>query len=70
MSKNLEALAIWGRLNPDGSRSHVFGKAEFDDCEDPEELLALTTARLGELSKPLITYQCTVIDLKAFWYRA
>jgi len=39
---------------------------EFDDCEDPVELLALTTARLGELSKPLITYQCTVIDLKAF----
>ena len=63
--ENLEALAIWGRLKPDGTRSHVFGKVEFDDCEDPEELLALTTAKLEELSQPLLTYQATVIDLKA-----
>ena len=63
--ENLEAKEIWGRLNPDGTRSHVFGKVEFDDVEDPEELLALTTAKLEELSQPLLTYQATVIDLKA-----
>lgn len=64
--ENLEALAIWGRLNPDGTRSHVFGKVEFDDVEDPEELLALTTAKLEELSQPIISYEASVIDLKAF----
>ncbi len=64
--ESLEAKEIWGRLNPDGTRAHVFGKVEFDDCEDPEELLQLTTAKLDELSKPLITYQATVVDLKAF----
>ena len=61
-------MQIWGRLNPDGTRSHVFGKVEFDDCEDPEELLALTTAKLEELSRPLLTYQATVIDLKALGF--
>ncbi len=64
--EDIEAKEIWGRLNPDGTRSHVFSKVEFDDCEDPEELLGLTMAKLEELSKPLITYEATVIDLKAF----
>lgn len=60
--EDLDALAIWGRLNPDGTRSHVFDKVEFDDCEDPEELLALTIEKLIELSQPLITYEATVTD--------
>ena len=61
--ENNEARAIWGRNNPDGTKSHIFSKVEYDDCEDPEELLQLTTAELAEVSKPLITYECGVIDL-------
>lgn len=64
--ENLEAKEIWGRLNPDGTRSHVFGKVEFDDVEDPYELLELTKEKLKELSQPHITYEAKVIDLKAF----
>lgn len=64
--ENLEAKEIWGRPNNDGTKSHVFSKVEFDDCEDPAELLQLTTAKLEELSEPLISYQATVVDLKAF----
>lgn len=66
--ENLEAKQIWGRLNPDGTKAHVFGKVEFDDCEDPEELLQLTIAKLEELSQPLISYQVTVVDLKALGF--
>lgn len=61
--EDVDALAIWGRNNPDGGKSHVFYKVEFDDCEDPEELLALTQAKLAELSKPLITYKCSVLAI-------
>ena len=64
--ENNDARLIWGRNNPDGSKSHVFGKVEFDDCEDKEELLELTKEKLKELSKPLITYEAKVVDLKAF----
>lgn len=66
--ENEEARLIWGRNNPDGTKSHVFGKVEFDDVEDPEELLRLTKEKLEELSKPLISYECKVIDLKAYGF--
>src|SRR5690606_8073795 len=66
--ENEEARLIWGRNNPDGTKSHIFGKVEFDDVEDPEELLRLTKEKLEELSKPLITYECKVIDLKAYGF--
>lgn len=66
--ENLYALAVWGRLQPDGSRAHVFGKVVYDQIEDPAELLALTTAKLAELSVPEINYTADVIDLKALGY--
>lgn len=66
--ENNDAKAIWGRNNPNGSKSHVFGKVEFDDCEDKEELLQLTLDKLEEVSKPLVTYEAKVIDLKAFGF--
>ena len=66
--ENLNALAIWGRLQPDGSRAHVYGKEVFDEVEDTAELLALTTAKLEELSVPEINYTADVIDLKALGY--
>lgn len=63
--ENLDAKAIWGRLNPDGSRSHVFGKEIFDDIEDMVELKAKTEDKLVELSQPMISYTADVLDLKA-----
>lgn len=66
--ENNDARLIWGRNNPDGSKSHVFGKVEFDDIEDKETLKQLTEEKLQELSQPLITYEAKVIDLKAFGF--
>ena len=66
--ENNDAREMWGRNDGNGNNVHVFGKVEFDDCEDKEELLDLTIAKLEELSQPLITYQAKVIDLKAFGF--
>ncbi len=66
--ENDDARLIWGRNNGDGTKAHIFGKVEFDDCEDPGELLELTQAKLQELSEPAITYEAKVIDLKAFGF--
>ncbi len=66
--ENIEARDIWGRNNGDGTKAHIFGKVEFDDCEDVGELLELTQAKLQELSEPAITYEAKVIDLKAFGF--
>lgn len=60
-----KGLATWGRPNGDGTKSHVFGKVDFDDIEDKEELYNATMERLLEISEPLITYEAKVIDLKA-----
>ena len=59
-----EVKERWGRLNPDGTKSHVFGKVEFDDIEDPEELLKLTWEEYQKRCEPLISYEGKVIDLK------
>lgn len=61
--ENNEARLIWGRPNGNGAKAHVFGKVEFDDCKDPEELLELTKKRLEEVSYPLVTYEVKIIDL-------
>lgn len=58
---NETAREIWGRNNQNGSKSHVFGKVEFDDCDDQVELLNRTLERLEEVSKPLITYKTRVL---------
>src|SRR5699024_5029175 len=65
--ENNEAKEVWGR-NDNGKKVHVFGKVEFDDCEDKKELLELTKEELDKLSKPLITYEAKIIDLKAFGF--
>lgn len=56
------ARNIWGR-GPAGSKVHVFGKVEFDDCNDKHLLLALTQAKLDEFSQPKITYEATIFDM-------
>lgn len=47
-------------------RKHIFGIADFDDCEDRAELLELTKAKLKELSKPKISYELSVEDISRY----
>ncbi|HHX11536.1 MAG TPA: hypothetical protein GX731_01845, partial [Clostridiales bacterium] len=60
---NSKGIDTWGRNNPDGIKTHVFASVEFDDVEDPAELLKLTKERLAEISQPQITYEAKVINL-------
>lgn len=59
--ENNESRELWGRLNPDGTRAHIFGKVEFDEIEDPQELLEATIEELEKISIPKITYKGEVI---------
>lgn len=57
------AKRTWGLPGPDGATVHVFGKVEFDDCEDPAELKRLTREALGRMSQPAVTYEADVMQL-------
>ncbi|MEG2932715.1 MAG: phage tail spike protein [Gordonibacter sp.] len=61
---NEEAKVLWGLPDGKGGTKHVFGKVEFNDCEDPAELLALTRAELPKVCTPKISYECSVSYLK------
>lgn len=58
-----EARLKYG-IGPD--RMHIFGIADFEDCEDKAELLELTKARLNEVSKPKISYELSVEDISRY----
>lgn len=58
-----EARLQWGVPDGSGGMLHSFGRVEFDDCEDPEELLRLTTAELENVKAPAVTY---TLDAAAF----
>lgn len=47
-------------------RKHIFGQADFPDCEDKHELLKLTKEKLKEVSKPKITYELKVEDISRY----
>ena len=47
-------------------RKHIFGQADFPDCEDKQELLKLTKEKLKEVSKPKITYELKVEDISRY----
>lgn len=47
-------------------RKHIFGIADFEDCEDRAELLELTKERLKQLSKPKISYELSVEDISRY----
>lgn len=47
-------------------RKHIFGQADFPDCEDKHELLRLTKERLKKVSKPKITYELKVEDISRY----
>ena len=52
------AREVWGRW--DAARAekvHAFGAVTFADCEDAEELLALTRAALAEAAAPKVSYE-------------
>lgn len=58
-----EAKLIWGLPDGKGGVKHTFGKVEFDDCEDPKELLELTKEALKIYSKPRVRYTGNVVAL-------
>lgn len=47
-------------------RKHIFGQADFPDCEDKHELLRITKEKLKEVSKPKITYEIKVEDISRY----
>lgn len=59
-----EARLRWGRWDAArGERAHAFGDVVFPDCEDPDELLALTRAELARRCHPRVSYECDVAML-------
>ena len=60
------ALAQWGYLNSDGSRSHRFGFYENNDIEDPNELIQVGWDYLQNsgITQPEVTYEMTVLTLE------
>lgn len=57
------ALADWGIPGPDGTKRHSAAAVDFPDCDDPEELLALTRAELAKRTRPTVSYTADVAAL-------
>lgn len=66
--ENNAARLKYGR-NSDKGKVHVFGKIEFDDITDKNELLAKTREELEKASTPKITYNATVEDLAKYGFK-
>lgn len=62
--EDLEARDLYGPVNPDGSRRHIFGKFE-SEISDREELLEATKAELKKAATPRVKYEAKVINLAA-----
>lgn len=60
------AKGIWGRNHSDGTKVNVYDIVYFDDISDPVELRSKTLEELDKRKTPKITYECKVIDLKAY----
>jgi phage minor structural protein len=59
-----DARLAWGRWNQERSqRVHSFGQVIFPNCEDPNELLALTREALATTCQPRVSYECDVAVL-------
>ena len=61
--EDAEALARWGIPDGQGGVKHAFGRVEFPDCEDMEELLALTTDYLQTVNAPRVEYVLEAVNL-------
>lgn len=60
-----EALNLWGVVGPDGTKVHAEGVVDFPDCEDKNELLALTKAALAQSAQPKVSYTADVAALRS-----
>jgi phage minor structural protein len=60
-----DARAVWGRWDvAREGRVHSFGDVVFPECEDADELLALTKAALSEACVLKVSYECDVAMLE------
>ena len=59
-----DALQRWGRPDGNGGKAHVFGKVDFPNCEDAQELLALTQVELERQCTPNVVYKADVVTLQ------
>jgi phage minor structural protein len=59
-----ENKEIWGRLDKNGNKVHKFSKIDFDEVEDPEELLQKTWEEYQKQCQPIISYEGKVINIK------
>lgn len=66
--EDAEALEQWGRPDGNSGKAHVFGKVEFSDCEDPEELLRLTKEEFGRRKAPKVSYEAKVSVFASYGY--
>ena len=66
--EDADALELWGRPDGKGGKAHVFGKVEFSDCEDPNELKRLTKGKLDEMKEPKVSYEASVELLAGYGY--
>lgn len=58
-----DAKLLYGLPDGSGGIKHTFGRVIFEDCEDMDELLALTRAELDVRKHPQVSYTATVVDL-------
>lgn len=61
--EDTQATETWGIPGPGYTRLPSVGSVEFGDCEDPDELLRLTREKLQSMSKPVVSYEASVIAL-------
>src|SRR5690606_4005734 len=59
---NPDALAQWGRLNPNGTRRHRFTTVEME-VESIQQLASMAWVQLGGYINPKVTYEAEVEDL-------
>lgn len=59
---NPDALAQWGRLNPNGTRRHRFTTVEME-VESIQQLASMAWVQLGGYINPKVTYEAEVKDL-------
>ncbi|EHF02172.1 hypothetical protein HMPREF1008_00878 [Olsenella sp. oral taxon 809 str. F0356] len=56
-----DARLVWGRWNAERTEKvHSFGQVTFSDCDDQNELLALTQAALVDACQPKVSYEVDV----------
>lgn len=67
---DVEMMKRWGRPDSNGGYAHTTGKVEFEDCEDPEELLELTEKYFIDQLEPKASYEADVIDFLAAGFDA